>query len=293
MTFNVRGIRIRLHPAFLAVMGLYMILGLGAQALLIFTLVIGHEAAHLLTAKAYGFKVEGLELFPFGGAAYCNDLFEGRRWQESMIALAGPVFNLLLLFFAQILRWQGIWQGELAEDFVRFNVWLAGFNVLPVLPLDGGRILRAQLTSVLGFVRSTKLLAWAGKWLGLCLSILGIASFVSAGRWTGDENYLYFTMLGLFFWLAGNKELTTARVTFLRQLTRKKAELMRKGLMPSKWFTVYEDTPVVRVVEEMTPDRYALISLARADPRQEKILTETEVLEGMLKEGIYCPIGKL
>ena len=83
--------------------------------------------AHLLTAKAYGFKIVGLELFPFGGAAYCDDLFEGRKLEESIMALAGPMFNVVLLFIAESLRWNGMWSGQLADDFVRLRLLASGF----------------------------------------------------------------------------------------------------------------------------------------------------------------------
>lgn len=287
---KVAGMSIRIHPTFLLVLVLYGVLGLAAQALLVFALVVGHELAHLLTAKAYGFKVVGLELFPFGGTAYCDDLFEGRKIEESIMALAGPVFNIVLLFAAQTLRWDGVWTGELASDFVRYNFWLAAFNLIPVLPLDGGRVVRAIFAEGFGFVRTTKFLAWAGKWLGVLLVLWGIALW---GRGKFAEGPLFVMILGGFFWFAGSKEISSAHITFLRQLTRKKEEMVRKGLMRSKWLTVHRDTPLVRIVEEFTPDRYGMISVTNAEMRPGKTLTETDVLEGMLREGIRFPVGKL
>ncbi|SHH37639.1 M50 family metallopeptidase [Desulfosporosinus lacus] len=288
--FKISGVSIRIHPSFLVVLLLYGVLGLAAQALLIFALVVGHELAHLLVAKAYGFKVEGLELFPFGGAAYCDGLFEGRKLEESVMALAGPAFNLVLLFGAQVLRWNGVWTGELAEDFVRYNLWLAAFNLIPVLPLDGGRVVRALLVEGFGFVRTTKFLAGAGRWLGVLFALYGVVLGVS-GKFT--EGPLFYLILGGFFWFAGSKEISSAHITFLRQLTRKKEELMKRGLMRSLWLTVQGETPLVRIVEEFTPDRYTMISLTNEKAGMEKILTETDIVEGMLREGIRFPVGKL
>jgi stage IV sporulation protein FB len=287
---KISGVSIRIHPTFLLVLVVYGVLGLAAQALLVFGLVFCHELAHLLTARAYGFRVVGLELFPFGGAAYCDDLFEGRKFEESIMALAGPAFNLVLLFGAQALRWQGVWTGEFAADFVRFNLWLATFNLIPILPLDGGRVVRALFAGSFGFVRTTKFLAWAGKWLGVLLALYGIVLW-GQGKFT--EGPLAFIILGGFFWLAGSKEISSAHITFLRQLTRKKEDLLKKGLMRSIWVTVQQDTPLVRIVEEFTPDRYAMISLANKEMGLDKILTETDVVEGMLREGIRFPVGKL
>ncbi|SPF45501.1 Peptidase M50 family protein [Candidatus Desulfosporosinus infrequens] len=287
---KIYGVSIRIHPTFLLVLAIYGVLGLVAQALLVFSLVLGHELAHLLTAKAYGFKIVGLELFPFGGAAYCDDLFEGRKLEESVMAFAGPAFNVVLLFGAQVLRWNGMWAGELAEDFVRYNFWLAAFNLIPVLPLDGGRVLRAICAEGFGFVRTTKFLARAGQWLGVLFALYGILLW-SKGNFT--EGTLTYIILGGFFWLAGSKEISAAHITFLRQLTRKKEELVKKGLMRSKWLTVHSSTPLVRIVEEFTPDRYALVSLTNEKMGLDKILTETDVVEGMMREGIRYPVGKL
>lgn len=287
---KISGVSIRIHPTFLLVLIVYGFLGLAAQAFLVFGLVLCHELAHLMTAKAYGFRVVGLEMFPFGGQAKCDDLFEGRKLEESFIALAGPAFNVALLFGAQALRWKGIWTGELSDDFVRLNFWLAAFNLIPVLPLDGGRVVRAFFAQSFGYVKTTKFLAWAGKWLGLLFALYGIA-LCGLGKFS--EGSITYIILGGFFWLAGSKEIASAHVTFLRQLTRKKEDLLEKGLMKSLWVTVQQDTPLVRIVEGFTPDRYTMISLTNKGLSLDKILTETDVVEGMIREGIRFPVGKL
>lgn len=287
---RIQGLSIKVHPTFGLILLAYGVLGLFAQALLIFLLVVGHELAHLLTAKAYGFRVKGLELYPFGGAAHCEDLFEGRRLEESMMALAGPVFNLLLLLGAQALRWEGIWTGPAAENFVQINFWLAAFNLLPVLPLDGGRVMRALFSDVFGFVQTTKFLARAGQCWGIMLAVAGLG-MLGRGAYEGIAACF---LLAVFFGTAGQKEIAAARLTFLRQITRKKEELLHKGMMKSKAITVTAEMPLIRIVEELAPDRYALIHLPGGEAfGVERTLTETQVVEGMLKQGIHCPVGKL
>lgn len=287
---RIQGLSIKVHPTFWLVLLAYGVLGLFTQALIIFLLVIGHELAHLLTAKAYGFRVIGLELYPFGGAAHCEDLFEGRKLEESMMALAGPIFNLILLFGAQALRWEGGWTGPLSEDFVQFNFWLAVFNLIPVLPLDGGRVVRALFSDAFGFVQTTKFLARAGQLFGMILAIVGI-TLLGKGAYDGITTCF---LLAGFFWVSGKREISSARLTFLRQITRKKEELLHKGKMKSKVMTVTAETPLIRIVEDLTPDRYALIHLPGGEAFEiERTLTETQVVEGMLKKGIHCPVGKL
>ena len=283
------GIALRVHPTFLLVLAIYGFLGLFSQVIAVFVLVAGHELAHLLAAKSYGFNIIALELFPFGGAVVCEDTFEGKKLEETTIALAGPTFNLVILALAEALRWQGWWNGTLSEDFVRFNFWLAIFNLLPVLPLDGGRVVRALLSGVFGFVRTTKVLAWAGRWTGVVCAVVGLVEF-GLGDFSAGAGSLI--LLGGFFWLAGGKEVITARIVFLRQLTRKKEELHRRGLMRTRTLAVRPEIPLVRIIEEFTPDSYAIVTLTDDNFALAKNFTETEVLDRMLAEGIHAPVGK-
>ncbi len=287
---KIQGISLKIHPTFWLVLVAYGALGLFTQALLVFLLVIGHELAHLLTAKAYGFKVIGIELYPFGGAAHCEDLFEGRKVEESIMALAGPSFNLVLFFLGVALNWEGIWTGGTAELFISVNFWLAIFNLIPVLPLDGGRVARALFADTFGFVSTTKVLARAGQGLGIIFALVGMM-FLSKGYYEGIATC---GLLAGFFWVSGNKEVTGARLIFLRQITRKKEELLHKGLMKSKNITVTGETSLIRIVETLTPDRYSLINLPEGESFGLKnVLTETQVVEGMLEKGIHFPVGKL
>lgn len=283
------GVAFRVHPTFLLVLAIYGVLGLFAQALVVFALVVGHELAHLAMAKAYGFKVVALELFPFGGAAICEDFFEGKKLEETTVAMAGPIFNVGLLFIAQGLRWEGWWDGSLSDDFVRLNFWLAAFNLLPLLPLDGGRVVRALLAGSFGFVRTTKVLAWAGRLAGILAAVVGLVIF---GQGEISEGAVSLIVLGGFFWSAGGKEIVAARIVFLRQLTRKKEELIKRGLMRCRNLAVRPETPLVRIVEEFTPDSYALITLTDDRFTLAKTLTETEILDRMFVEGIHAPVGR-
>lgn len=96
-------------------------------------------------------------------------------------------------------------------EFAKTNFWLAAFNLLPVLPLDGGRIVRGLLAGSFGFVPTTRFLAAAGKCLG--------GAFVFAGfLMQGMGFYIYepvlFIVLGIFFWIGSGKELDNARIVF-------------------------------------------------------------------------------
>jgi len=287
---QIKGIKIRIHPTFIWLLVLCALCGLLARAFLVFGLVILHELVHILAARGFGVGIKSIELYPYGGTAVLEDTFEGNRIEESVIAFAGPAFNFALFFLFQYLRWQGIIQGQWALEIVKINFWLASFNLIPVLPLDGGRIARAFFTGTFGFVKTTKFLAAAGKGLG---GIFIISGFVlQAFRFVIVEPVL-FIVLGIFFWLGSTKELNNARIVFLKQLCRKKERLLSQGLMASFCLTVNKDTPLAKVVNEFTTDRYCLVSIIGRKDNLEHTLSETEVVQGMLDKGIHSKIGEL
>ncbi|WP_368293199.1 M50 family metallopeptidase [Dehalobacter sp. TBBPA1] len=282
--------KVKVHPTFIILLILCMLAGQVVRALLVFSLVIVHEACHILAARGYGIRCRSIELYPYGGTAVLDDSFEGKKKEETIIAFAGPAVNVVLFFFIQILRENGILSGAWALEFAKTNFWLAAFNLLPVLPLDGGRIVRGLLAGSFGFVSTTRFLAAAGKCLG--------GAFVFAGfLMQGMGFYIYepvlFIVLGIFFWIGSGKELDNARIVFLKQLCRKKERLLAQGLMPGRSLAVSRDTALKQIIDKFSADHFSLVSVMGKDDKIERMLSETEVIQGMMDFGLNCMVGKL
>jgi stage IV sporulation protein FB len=216
--------------------------------------------------------------------------FEGKRWEESVIALAGPAVNFLGFLLLQVLRWQGVLTGEWALEWAKVNLWLAGFNCLPLLPLDGGRMARAQLAGVFGFVRVTRALSWLGRWTGAAFVFLGL-SFLAFP--VGLPEPVMWIALGVFLWVGCGEEIKKARLVFLKSLCRKKEMLLQKGLMRSTCFTVSRKTPLGVVMDELSADRYSLISVTGVRDGLEHSLSETEVVTALMEKGPECLVGEI
>ncbi len=123
-----------------------------ASAVLIYGSVLAHEFGHALMARARGIKTHKIALNVMGGAAFVDH--EARKpLTDFLIAAAGPAVNVLLaaVCFVPALLHIGV-PSILAQAVVPFiltNLLLAGFNILPVLPMDGGLMLRAGLSALL------------------------------------------------------------------------------------------------------------------------------------------------
>ncbi len=193
---RVFGIELRLHAAFLLVPAWAFFQGwreggsaaaTGSVLLVlgVFACVALHELGHSLVARAYGIDVRRITLLPFGGAAELSRIPERPR-EEMVIALAGPLVNLglaglLLLARGGMPRLEDLAvlphdARSLTAMLLFANLVLAVFNLLPAFPMDGGRILRSLLATVLPRARATHAASALGQVLAVGIGLLGFSA---------------------------------------------------------------------------------------------------------------------
>lgn len=152
------------------------LLGLAA-AIGLFVGVILHELGHSLVAIRYGFPIDSITLWIFGGLAQLSDQPEDWK-QELLIAIAGPIVSVFvgvgsyLLLFVVPSGLDGV--VFVLAYLALLNIALAGFNMLPAFPMDGGRVLRALLARNRPFARATQIAAEVGKLFALLMGLFGL-----------------------------------------------------------------------------------------------------------------------
>ena len=228
---KIFGISLRLNYSWFIVFGLvtwalaasyfpanYPTWGLAAKiiagiitSLLFFASVLTHELMHSLVAQKTGIPVYGITLFIFGGVSQMTE--EPKRPKDELrIALAGPITSLVLggIFWG---IW--FWLGDRVEFIAGIafwlgwiNIFLAGFNLIPGFPLDGGRVLRSILWGRMNNLRrATRIASNIGRGVGY-LFIFGGIWLIFGGNWF---NGLWLAFIGWF--------LENAAVGSYRQLT--------------------------------------------------------------------------
>jgi Zn-dependent protease/CBS domain-containing protein len=152
-----------------------LVLGI-VSALGLFAGVLLHEFGHSLVAMRYGYEIESITLWLFGGIARFTEIPEDWK-QELTIAIAGPAVSVAL----GVLSWfafQAVPGGAAVQFVLGYlaltNVALAVFNMLPGFPMDGGRVLRALLARSRPHAQATKIAAEVGKVFAFLLGIYGL-----------------------------------------------------------------------------------------------------------------------
>src|SRR5690349_3554850 len=169
------GFPVEVNVSFLILLGLVFVAFGGLPGVLLVSLVFAsvvlHELGHALVARRLGVHVSGIELSFFGGAAKMVQMPRSAD-HEIAIAAAGPAVSLMLggagiglggLLHVPLFGWLGV-----------INLVIAGFNLIPALPMDGGRILRALLTRRMDFVRATEVAVQVARVVAVGFAIIGL-----------------------------------------------------------------------------------------------------------------------
>ena len=178
-----------------------------AYALLLLISVLVHELAHALTAKVYGWPTQKIVLNLWGGHTQFEN-FTATPARSVVVALAGPAANLVLAGGAWLVL-SGVSMGIVADTLTNIFMWanfvIGIFNVLPGLPLDGGRIVESAVWKATGSqAKGTVAAGWAGRVIVVALAYWFIARPFLAGV-TPEFSLLMITVLvGGFLWMGAS-----------------------------------------------------------------------------------------
>lgn len=284
---NIAGIQIVLNYWFIAVMILFSLAGMGGKIILLFSSILWHEFAHAGVARALDFTVGEVELLPFGGVARIEGLGVASSKGEIMIAAAGPAASLVLaaLVYGGML-YMKMWT-EVGDFYYKTNLMLGIFNLIPGLPLDGGRIFRAGLALYMDYGKATLIAAGVSKWLSVCLVGVTVYQYVACS--TVNVTFL---VAAVFLYTTAKGELRVAGFRTLRILAQKKSMLTARGIMPTTHFTVMESVLLKDVVRLFRPDQYYVILVLDGNCKVCGTLTETELWEELPDRGLQARIGE-
>ncbi|MDD9968290.1 MAG: site-2 protease family protein [Myxococcales bacterium] len=186
----------------------------------LFGFVLLHEFGHALTARRFGIRTRNITLYPIGGVAALESMPESPRAQ-ALVAIAGPMVNFALAFGLSGLAWL-LGRNPFAAPttaapletllglMVQANLVLGLFNLLPALPMDGGRVLKALLSTRMDAQRATAIAARVARVVALAMGVYGLL---------GTPTRPMLIVIAAFVWFASAAEARFARAQAQRTRT--------------------------------------------------------------------------
>jgi Zn-dependent protease/CBS domain-containing protein len=214
-----------------------------AFVVLLYVSVLVHELSHSVVARSFGLPVRRILLYPLGGVSEI-EREAPTPGREFAVAAAGPALSLVLgalgWGLAQVAPY-GV-TGALIRQLMFANFVVAGFNLLPGLPLDGGRMLRAVIWKVTGRPNAATIsAAWVGR--VLAIGLLAIP-FFSGGLAGGDlVSTLWVVVIAAFMWTGATQSIKATRF-------RERLPALQARRLARRAISVPASTPLAEAVRQ-------------------------------------------
>lgn len=261
----------------------------GCFALLLYASVLIHELGHAMAARAYGLRVHRIALQMLGGVTE-YDRPPGAPGRQFVIAGMGPLLSIVLgamgLALAQVLT-PGTVLHLLAVQLGAANLLVGLFNLLPGLPLDGGKLTHSVIWKVTGKPGvATTVTAWVGRGLAVVLVIGPIAWATAHGEQPDLVLVVWTAVIGFFVWNGAGQSLRAERVhARIRELSVR--ALTRRAI------PVLADTPLAEALRRLSEEDARALVVVDRDDKPLALVSEAAVTATPLERRPWINVGAL
>ena len=283
MSLSIGGARIAVHPLALLYPLAAFMLGAGTETAALLMALFLHEGAHLVAARALGVGISRLRLTPFGGAMTMDNPYGLSPARLVAVAAAGPLSNALaMVLSAALAHWRVIAPG-FALALLQTNLLLLTFNLLPALPLDGGRIAYALLS--LKFPRE-KALAF-GIRMGRAVSIALVCACAALAVKCRRVN-LSFLFAAAFIWASAADERQALSQAQMKAMLGALRPMDRP--IPVRLWAVAAGCDAHTALRVTRPDALTLFAVYK-DNRLSSVTDDRRLVEAALERGMGVRVG--
>lgn len=246
-----------------------------------------HEGTHIAVAHRLGVEISHMEILPFGVCARLKCSIIKNPLHEIAVALSGPLFNITVAFVTYFICRAYSLNSELLSYFFYCNTAMALVNFIPALPLDGGRVLKAYLTTKAGAVYAYNFTVKISRVPILLLLFLSIY-FLLTRRFNFS-----FILIGVF--LLGNlcTEQKNISKLALREMLDFEDKLTNSDMHRTNVVTAHKTTPARKILRYLSYNRYNIIHVVDDKLRVSKILTEGQLIKALTQQGIRVTLDDI
>ncbi len=154
------------------------------NTIIIFFIIFIHELGHIIVILLFKYKIEKIKIYPFGGLTVFNKYINSSIYKDICIAVSGVLNQMIIIYLILKLN---IFTVNTNEMIIKYNYTLAIFNLLPIIPLDGSKLIESILNKFYSFKKS--------YYLTIVISIVFIIIFFIYNMVYSINNYLIISIL--------------------------------------------------------------------------------------------------
>ncbi|MCL6456485.1 MAG: M50 family metallopeptidase [Gorillibacterium sp.] len=251
-------------------MVLSVVTGYFIELLTLFGIVLIHELGHVAAARSFGWRVPEVKLLPFGGVAVTDEGGSVPAREELLVALAGPLQNAMMIGFAFLMIRVGGMDVEWWSYFIKANLLIGAFNLLPIHPLDGGRV----LLCLLGYGMSYHRALVACTRISLVMSILLVLGSILPQLSSGLN--LNVLAVGLFLFYTnyyGYKQIPFSFLRFLMGWEASAARFLKEGASLERLY-VRSSLSLSETSQMLMRGKYHLIYICSSEGKVNLVVPE-------------------
>ena len=296
---RIFGTQLRIHVTFFLLIAGFGVWGFRAAGLegalfaalfviALFGCVVLHEFGHALAGRLFGIRTPDITLLPIGGLARLERM-PRNPWHEFVIAIAGPAVNVAIASAIAVLLALkpefGVMPGEFppatVPEFIIYlfsaNISLVIFNMIPAFPMDGGRVLRSLLATMLPHARATAFAAGLGQLLAIAGGFFAISS--------QEPRFIPLALIAIFIFFAAGRESSAAKLRAATEDVPVSAAVLRHFTTLKPGNTLGQATELlIGTTQSNFPvldDRGVFVG----------VLTHGSIINGLRKHGREVPIS--
>ena len=259
---------IKIDYSFLLMLFLFLILDCFSFYFYYVLFIILHEMSHLMIAKRKGYFPKKIKLTMFGASLEGFDDFLLK--DEIKIVLAGPLFNLIIVVCIYLCYWFFPESSEYLDDILRVNQSILFFNLLPIFPLDAGRLLLCFLSLKFGRKDAVRIVKKVSIFFVFVMFFISIISFLFLYNFI-----LGFVSLNLCLLLFESSNGTSYKREIL---FRKKISRLSRGL-PQKVIFIKQNYPENLLLKFLDGEHYFLFVFVNENLTVTRKIDEFELLK--------------
>ena len=235
-----------------------------------------HECGHIAVARFFKARLFYIKILPVGLNAFVDEQVMS-SFINAVFLISGPAVNFLLFCILYVIRQCSFTGEQYLDFFITANLSLSLFNLLPVVPLDGGNILKLLIKDRIGLFRTGRLMDVISTGLSILLILTGT---ILACFYPGNISLL---AVGLYLLFNIKKCKMEAALMNVKNIIYRRSRLMKKGVYAARDIVALKGMYLSDILKFMDFDRFHIVYVLDNDLKISKVYTEQQIIEAILK----------